>query len=72
MGASLNFVGWAEAVGAQGRRIEGPGEITRGLLDELLADGRPAVLDIRHDRQVRVRGGGRVEAIRDEIGSRES
>jgi acetolactate synthase-1/2/3 large subunit len=59
----IDFVAWARALGAPGRRIDRPGEITRALLDELTADG-PAVLDIRHDPDVRIRGDGRIEALR--------
>lgn len=59
----IDFVGWARALGAPARRVERPGEITRRALDELLARG-PAVLDIRQDRDVRIRGDGRIEALR--------
>ncbi|HSO38959.1 MAG TPA: thiamine pyrophosphate-binding protein, partial [Labilithrix sp.] len=59
----VDFVEWARSLGAPGRRIERPGEITRAMLDELTAQG-PAVLDIRHDPDVRIRGDGRIEALR--------
>ncbi len=60
----IDFVGWAESVGAAGARIEHPGQITRELLDTLTAGDRPAVLDIRQDADVRIRGEGRIEALR--------
>jgi acetolactate synthase-1/2/3 large subunit len=59
----VDFAKWAEAIGARGRRIERPGEITAELLAELTTNG-PAVLDIRQNPDVRIRGDGRIEAIR--------
>jgi acetolactate synthase I/II/III large subunit len=59
----VDFVGWAKSFGMEGARIDRPGQITAELLDRLTADGRPAVLDIRHDAAVRIRGAGRVEAL---------
>lgn len=59
----VDFVRWAESLGACAARIERAGEITSSLLEALTADG-PAVLDIRQDPNVRVRGDGRIEAIR--------
>jgi acetolactate synthase-1/2/3 large subunit len=59
----VDFVAWAGAMGIPGARVERPGQITAELLDRLTADGRPAVLDIRHDPSVRIRGAGRVEAL---------
>jgi acetolactate synthase-1/2/3 large subunit len=60
----VDFVAWAGSMGIPGARIEHPGEITAELLDRLTADGRPAVLDIRHDPAVRIRGAGRVESLK--------
>jgi acetolactate synthase-1/2/3 large subunit len=59
----IDFVGWARALGMQGALVERPGQITAALLDQLVADGRPAVLDIRHDPDVRIQGAGRVESL---------
>jgi hypothetical protein len=59
----VDFVAWAASMGIPGARVERPGQITAELLDRLTADGRPAVLDIRHDPAVRIRGAGRVEAL---------
>lgn len=59
----MDFVRWAEAHGVAGHRVEHPGEITTELLDTLTAAG-PAVLDIRQDRDRRIRGDGRIEALR--------
>jgi acetolactate synthase-1/2/3 large subunit len=58
----IDFSLWAAAMGIPARVIRWGGEIDRALLTELACDG-PAVLDIRIDEQVRVRGGGRVEAL---------
>jgi acetolactate synthase-1/2/3 large subunit len=60
----IDFAAWAEAMGARGRRIEKPGEITAELLDELMANGGPVVLDIRQNADLRIRGDGRIEAVR--------
>ncbi|HEX4515384.1 MAG TPA: thiamine pyrophosphate-binding protein [Polyangiaceae bacterium] len=60
----VDFVGWARSLGARGACIRTPGEITRELLDELTAGGSPCVLDIRHDASIRIRGDGRIEALR--------
>ena len=59
----VDFVKWASAFGVPGRLIERPGEITRELLDDLTAFG-PAILDIRQDRELRIKGDGRIDAIR--------
>jgi acetolactate synthase-1/2/3 large subunit len=59
----VDFVAWARALGMPGARIEHPGQITADLLDRLTAEGRPVVLDIRHDAALRMRGAGRVEAL---------
>ncbi len=58
----VDFVMWARSFGVAGARIEGPGQITASLLDELTANG-PAVLDIRIDRERRIQGAGRVESL---------
>jgi acetolactate synthase-1/2/3 large subunit len=60
----VDFAFWAASLGASGARVHAPGEITSELLASLTASGRPVVLDIRHDRAVRVRGAGRIEALR--------
>jgi len=59
----VDFVKWAEAVGAVGRLVTRAGEITASELDRLTRAGLPVVLDVRQDRGVRIRGGGRIEAI---------
>jgi acetolactate synthase I/II/III large subunit len=60
----IDFAAWAEAMGARGRRIDKAGEITAELLDELMAYGGPVVLDIRQNADLRIRGDGRIEAVR--------
>jgi acetolactate synthase-1/2/3 large subunit len=59
----VDFAAWAASLGVPAATITRAGEITEALLDELLSDRKPAVLDIRVDRDVRIRGGGRVEAL---------
>ena len=58
----VDFVMWARSFGVAGERIEQPGQITPELLARLTARG-PAVLDIRIDRDTRIRGAGRNEAL---------
>ncbi len=59
----IDFAAWARAMGMAGVRINHPGEITSTMLDRLTAPGLPVVLDIRIDREVRIRGGGRNESL---------
>lgn len=61
----IDFAAWAASIGALGVRIERAGEITPELLTELTAQGLPVVLDIRQDSSVRIKGDGRLEAIRE-------
>jgi len=58
----VDFTMWARSFGVAGARIERPGQITRELLDQLTVNG-PAVLDIRIDRDTRIRGAGRNESL---------
>lgn len=60
---AIDFCAWAGAMGIRSARVERPGQITAELLDGLLASGGPAVLDIRHDPEVRIKGAGRIEAL---------
>src|SRR6185369_2490913 len=62
-GPTIDFVKWAEAMGMTARRIDRPGELTLTNLANLRADGGPVLLDIRIDRDVRLAGAGRVEAL---------
>jgi thiamine pyrophosphate-dependent acetolactate synthase large subunit-like protein len=58
----IDFSLWAASMGIPARPIHQGGEIGVDLFEELLVDG-PAVLDVHIDEAVRVRGGGRVEAL---------
>lgn len=59
----VDFSLWARSYGIPAAVIDRPGQITAQLVDSLMAPGGPALLDIRHDRDVRIRGAGRVEAL---------
>lgn len=59
----IDFAGWARSMGMPGMRIHRPGEITPKMLDRLTALRGPCVLDVRIDRDVRLAGGGRNEAL---------
>ncbi len=49
--------------GCRRAKITEPGELSPALVFRLLASGGPALLDVRIDPSVRIRGGGRVEAL---------
>jgi acetolactate synthase I/II/III large subunit len=59
----IDFRAWAGSFGVPSALIDSPGQIDAVLLDRLLDRGGPGVLDIRIDRDLRIRGGGRVEAL---------
>ena len=54
---------WAAALGMPAAVVERPGEVSAGLIEELMSRGGPALLDARIDASQRIRGGGRVEAL---------
>jgi acetolactate synthase-1/2/3 large subunit len=60
---SVDFAAWAESFGMPGSIVRKPGELSAELVSELLAPGGPALIDARIDCSVRIRGGGRVEAL---------
>ena len=62
-GGEIDFAKWAEAFGIRSARIEQAGDIDQTRIEELLAPGGPVVLDIRIDREVRLKGAGRVESL---------
>jgi acetolactate synthase-1/2/3 large subunit len=59
----IDFSTWASAFGMPAAVVSRPGEIDRGLVRDLLRHGGPALIDARIDDSVRIRGGGRVEAL---------
>ncbi len=59
----VDFAAWARSMNIPSAIITQSGQITRGLLDDLQMEGGPTILDIRIDKDVRIRGGGRVEAL---------
>jgi acetolactate synthase-1/2/3 large subunit len=59
----IDFVGWAKSIGMPGMRIHRPGEIDARLFERLTAHGGPALLDIRIDRNARLCGAGRNDAL---------
>jgi acetolactate synthase-1/2/3 large subunit len=58
-----DFAAWARSMGMAGLRVNHPGEITSEQLSRLRAARVPVVLDIRIDRDVKLTGGGRNEAL---------
>jgi acetolactate synthase-1/2/3 large subunit len=61
--ATVDFSAWAASMGVPSKTIKRPGQIKASLVQGLMAHGGPALLDIRIDRDVRIRSGGRVEAL---------
>ena len=59
----VDFARWAQAMGVPAKTISQAGEITPSLYNKLMASGGPALLDIRIDPDVSLKGGGRVEAL---------
>jgi acetolactate synthase-1/2/3 large subunit len=58
----IDFATWASSFGLPAMVVTRPGEIDRTRLQRLL-DGGPALIDARIDAEVRIRGGGRGEAL---------
>jgi acetolactate synthase-1/2/3 large subunit len=58
----VDFCAWSAAIGVPATVVSRPGKVTSRLVGSLLRGG-PALLDVRADATVRVRGGGRVEAL---------
>jgi acetolactate synthase-1/2/3 large subunit len=59
----VDFAGWARAFGMPAEVVSEPGSLTRFSVNRLLAHGGPALIDARIDASIRIRGGGRVEAL---------
>jgi thiamine pyrophosphate-dependent acetolactate synthase large subunit-like protein len=59
----VDFSVWASAFGMPAAIISEPGQLTAEMIRSMLSRGGPALLDVRADADVRIRGGGRVEAL---------
>ncbi len=59
----VDFAAWAKSMGVASATIRRGGDISPNLMAVLCMQGGPVVLDILIDPNVRVRGGGRVEAL---------
>ena len=59
-----DFAAWARSMGMVGLRVDHPGEISSERLAHLREQRVPVILDVRIDRDERVAGGGRNEALR--------
>ena len=61
----VDFALWAKSFGMAAARIDQPGQITANLLEELTLNWtRAAILDLRCNPEVRIRGAGRNESIK--------
>jgi acetolactate synthase I/II/III large subunit len=59
----IDFVQWAGSFGMPAVRVTAPGGLPAIMVDALLSHGGPALIDARIDASLRIRGGGRVEAL---------
>lgn len=62
-GPFVDFAAWAGSFKMPAAVISKPGELTPDLVNRLLGSDGPALIDARIDANVRLRGGGRVEAL---------
>lgn len=62
----VNFAKIAEGLGAEGRRITKPGEINKKMMDDIVASGKPTVLDVIIDRDEAPPLGLRIKALKEE------
>lgn len=60
---TVNFAYWAASFGIPSFEVTRPDEITKDAIETLLSYGGPAVIDVRIDSSVRIRGTGRIEAL---------
>ncbi len=61
--APVDFEAWARSMGIPSATITRSGQLDAELLNSLRSQGGPVLLDIRIDKEQRIRGGGRVEAL---------
>jgi acetolactate synthase-1/2/3 large subunit len=59
----IDFAAWARSFGMPAMVVSEPGEINANSIESLMRQGGPALIDARIDARVRIRGGGRVEAL---------
>jgi acetolactate synthase I/II/III large subunit len=59
----VDFAGWARSMKIPAVTVDRAEQLTPDFVSKLLHSGGPSLLDIRIDREVRIRGGGRVEAL---------
>jgi acetolactate synthase-1/2/3 large subunit len=59
----IDFCAWSAAFGMPSAKVSRPGQLDLKLVERLLSRGGPALIDARVDANVRIRGGGRVEAL---------
>lgn len=60
---AIDFNAWAASLGIIGYTITKPGEMTPKLINSLTCHKLPVILDIRIDRDLRLKGGGRNESL---------
>lgn len=61
----VDFVKFAESLGAKGIRVTKPGEINKRMMDDIIASGKTTVLDVIIDRDETPPLDSRVRAVRD-------
>jgi acetolactate synthase-1/2/3 large subunit len=61
--APVDFAEWAVSMRMPAAVVRRPGELNGAMVARLLAGGGPALIDARIDASIRIRGGGRIEAL---------
>ena len=59
----IDFIKLAEALGIKGAKITEAGQINSRMMDILLNNG-PAILDVRINKEIRIKGAGRNEVLK--------
>ena len=60
----IDFTKIAEGLGIRGYRIEQAGQIHPSMMSNLLQDSKPTILDVRINKEIRIKGAGRIEALK--------
>jgi acetolactate synthase-1/2/3 large subunit len=60
----IDFTKFAQAIGARGMLIDYPGQIDSELVKDLFLTDGPVILDVRINKDIRIKGAGRNEALK--------
>jgi acetolactate synthase-1/2/3 large subunit len=60
----IDFIKMAEALGIKGAKITEAGQINPQMMEILLNNNGPAILDVRINKEIRIKGAGRNEVLK--------